>query len=70
LISILGQPQTLDFIKQIRSKETYYPFFAHADMQMVPDSEETMFRTRLLKLANGLVVITNDNGEKGFQVKS
>ena len=57
----------LDFIKQIRQSEIYFPFFAHADTSLIEDIDH--FRVRLSKVANAILMINQDN-PLTYQVKS
>ena len=53
LTSLLGPSRTLDFIKHIRTTENLFPFFAHFDALLAPQTEQ--FPLKLQKLANAMI---------------
>jgi len=57
LSMILGQENTLMFVKQIKVLPNTFPFFAHVDTGLLL-SKNDHFKLRLMKLSNGGVRVT------------
>jgi ligand-binding SRPBCC domain-containing protein len=53
----------LELIKSVRADEKMFPFYAHADINLLGQEEE-LFKVKLMKLANGLLRVTSDTPTK------